>query len=388
MFQFPFCMRVQSSRSRLGSLALAFIVLLSIQLFSQPSHADAWQPKGEVILYPKSREVAEGSSLPLRLKPICKYSCPDDEISLRLEDAASVIVWRVNGIEGGNPEVGTIEQTVTDNDGRMTSVTYVAPKQIRKEMTVDVSATVTRKGGKGQVTYVSHLTILDAGSWSGWVQVSFKGMLDVYGTGAADRNWDTDIPKSDERRPYTSTSLDMIQTDISWLEVDIHHTITDALSESGDDSGLHVTLTGSVSGEALYINRQQQVGCTVWSRTDMSGEIIDYGPMMRMINFTTAPRNKGGSTSRRRPALDGTPAIMFEMTGKTLAKMCADEGLIIDEPPETEGFGFIPVQIEGSASQKSDACDESFATTFDDAVRFRGRSIPGQTTVSWCLNRN
>lgn len=355
---------------------------------SSLAQTPVWQPKGEIILYPKEREIAEGSALPVRLKPICKYTCPKSELSDRFEDAQTVIVWRVNGIEGGNEEVGIIEQTVTDIEGRMTSVTYVAPKEVDSEMTVEVSATVNRKGGPGQVTYVSRLTIVPVTDWSGWVTVSFKGMRDEYASTSADRNWEWWKGERPDQL-HTSPDLANMPMDVSWLEFEVHHTITDSMATGDDDTGESALLIGGVSGDLHFYNRTQAVGCTDWSYTEMSGKIIDYGPESRPIPYITAMKVPDGTGKRvlHGPTMNWIPGVVFELTGQEIGELCTGEYYENILEPEIDNFGTAPEPIEDTDPTYGDACLDTYTGVFDQTVRFRGQDITGKTTISWCLSR-
>lgn len=371
--------------SRFVKAACAAAILVLAPCLAQ---AQVWQPKGGIILYPKERQVAEGSALPIRLKPVCKYSCPKDEISYRLDEAQHVIVWRVNGIEGGNDKIGVIEQTVTDSDGRMTSVTYVAPKEVDSEMTVEVSATINRKGGPGQVTYVSRLTIVPVTDWSGWVHVSFKGMRDEYASTSADRNWEW--WKGD--RPdqlYASPDLANMPMDVSWLEFEVHHTITYSMANGDDDTGEAALLIGGVSGELNFYNRTQAVGCTDWSYTELSGKIIDYGPESRPIPYITALKTMDGAGKRvlHGPTVNWIPGVVFEFSGQEIGELCTGGYYEDVVPPEIDNFGTAPEPIEDTDPTYGDACLDTYTGVFDQTIRFRGEDIPGKTTISWCLSR-
>jgi len=369
---------------------LAVLAILASILLPARADTDFWESGGaKLTLYPKERQVAEGSALPMRLKADCKYTCPDNEASKILEAVNSTgATWRVNGIAGGNAEVGKIRLGPKDEHGRVTEVTYIAPDDVPDGTVVDISATINHIGYDMQVQYVSHVTILSAANWSGWVHVSFKGMKDEYDATSADRNWEW---WKDERPEmlHTSPSLRDMQIDISWLEFEVHHTITDSMSGGEDDVGESAMLVGGVSGELHYYNRTQAVGCTDWSYTALSGSVMDYGPMSRPIPYTTAMKVPDGKGQRvlQGPTMSWIPGVVFEIAGKEVGEVCEDGYYVTTYSPEYDNFGTAPEPIEDTDPTYGDACLDTYTGEFDQTVRFRGEDIQGKTTISWCLNR-
>ncbi len=351
-----------------------------------------WESGGEgLTLYPQERQVAEGAALPMRLKALCDYTCPEGETSRRLEEVtASGVVWRVNGIEGGNAEVGIIRLGPMDEHRRVTEITYIAPNYAPEGTVVDISAMVRHIGYDTKVLYVAHVTILSAANWSGSVTVSFRGMLDVYGTGAADRNFDTDYTRNNPDVPYSSTSLDIVRMDISWLEFTIYHAITHSAVDADDDAGEMAMLAGGISGDWHYYNRTQNLGEIRWSYAMASGEIQDLGESSRTIPYLSAVKVSGanGKFDLQPGTMLFVPGVPFEITGQEFTSYYhEDTGLITDIGPDTDSFGTVTTTIVDTDPAYGDACTDTFTTEFDETVRFRGQDIPGKTTVSWCLNR-
>jgi len=369
------------------------VLVLSAGL-ALPGHAESgfWESGGESLtLYPKERQVAEGSALPMRLKALCDYTCPDGETSRRLEqENATGVIWRVNGIAGGSPDVGTIRPGPKDEHGRVTEITYIAPNYAPDGTVVDISATINHIGHEAQILYVAHVTILSAANWSGSVTVSFRGVLDVYGTGAADRNFDNEYTRSMPDRPYSSASLDAVRIDISWLDFTIYHAITHSAVDADDDAGEMAVLAGGISGDWHYYNRTQNLGQVRWSYAMASGEIQDLGESSRTIPYITAMKvpDRNGKFYLQGGTMLFVPGIPFEITGQEFTSYYNnDTGLITDIGPDTGSFGTVTAPLSDSDPAYGDACTETFTTEYDETVRFLGRDIPGKTTVSWCLNR-
>lgn len=366
---------------------LALLASLALPAFAE---TDFWASGGaSLTLYPKERKVAEGSALPMRLKADCKYTCPDDEASRILEEVnATGATWRVNGIAGGNAEVGTIRLGPKDAHGRVTGITYVAPKYAPDGTVVDISATVNHIGYEMQVQYVAHVTILSANNWSGWVQVSFKGMRDEYDSTSADRNWEWWKGERPEML-HTSPSLRDMPIDISWLEFEVHHTITGSLSEGEDDDSTMAMLTGGISGELHYYNRTQSPVCSEWSYRTMSGTIQDFGAVTRALPYMTAVSVPGANGRRdlHGPTMSWIPGAVFEITGREIGEVCEDGFFDTTYSPELDNFGTVSGPIEDRDPTYGDACLDTFTTEFDETIRFRGQDIPGKTTVSWCINK-
>lgn len=384
--------RSRHTRPGLIRRLLAILAVSTALAFPGQAQDGFWESGGAPLtLYPKERQIAEGSALPMRLKAVCDFTCPDGDASRRLEEVnATGVVWRVNGIAGGNKEVGTIRLGPKDEHGRVTDITYIAPNYAPDGTVVDISATIKHIGHETQVLYVAHVTILSAVNWSGSVTVSFRGMLDVYGTGAADRNFDDDYTRSNPDRPYSSTSLDIVRMDISWLEFTIYHAITHSAVNADDDAGEMAMLAGGISGDWHYYNRTQNLGEVRWSYAMASGEIQDLGESSRTIPYLSAVKVPGanGKFELQPGTMLFVPGVPFEIIGEEFTSFYhEDTGLITDIGPETDSFGTVTTTLVDNDPAYGDACTDTFTTEYDETVRFLGKDIPGKTTVSWCLNR-
>lgn len=122
------------------------------------------------FLAPGSAELGVGRRL--QLTPI-KDDCVGDSAECLLAPGPSAVVWRwaVNGIDGGNDEVGRVRALP---DG---SAEYVAPARVPRANPVSVAATLAGTG-RGRVMAMSEIQIVGPEPrWTGWVEVEAHASL-------------------------------------------------------------------------------------------------------------------------------------------------------------------------------------------------------------------
>lgn len=367
-------------------MRLVVLTVLMICAAAQPSFPEP-RPlaidfrEDRLAIDPEAQEVPEGSSLPLRLRPVCNGPCTADDTDTMLYSAKPEIIWQVNGVTGGDDKVGRVIPAARDREGRVTAVIYNSPMHRPADNPVAVTAMITDAEFGQQYQYVANIDVVDAGTWTGWVHVHFSGTYDgaegTSGNRIFEEQWG-------ETPIFSSPDLGAMPIDVAWLEYDTHFTITDAFVEASDDTGMLAMLTGGASGRMTYKARWQNA-CGSYGMTDRIGHAVVSDPMTRLVQFQTRWITSDSTVPAIAP-------LIFDVEGQSQSWICDTMGLTASDPEpyreKTEALGLVDRVITTEVPLPATGCDWSTASTYAESVNYVGKDLEGVTTVTWCISRN
>lgn len=152
----------------MNAAMLAIVIgasLLALLCLMQPQEVlpELEFPGGRLSIAPARERVAEARGVTISLVPACTVSCGERGLASLLALAEKEVRWFVNGIVGGNAEIGRLTPQKRDAEGRVIAVLYTAPERKPHRNAVVITAIVQDGFSLRPYQYKIRMNIVAAG---------------------------------------------------------------------------------------------------------------------------------------------------------------------------------------------------------------------------------
>lgn len=303
--------------------------------------ADAWR------LSPGSTTVTVGGDAAFELGQL---ECEVDGLLCTIRwrprpDAVSR--WQVNGIDGGNAEVGTVSR---DAGGRWI---YRAPDRVPRRNPVSLAAVIDGTQGS-QLQLVSQVTVVPTG-WSGDVRVSFEAARNGQGEARHESTLHDDpMYRTAGMYAFEIQRVLGIGGDIQRLSFDAAYPVKAAMVEAlaDDGTGLAIIELG-IPKVAFSYDRVQKAGSSLGCRYTLGNSTVtEVDGVADLDSYQALPPSPLSFTLNA----DGTSTIMaippalVRYEGRSISYACDGDIGIGEIGPENEAFGDVSALDAGQSA--------------------------------------
>jgi len=307
------------------------------------------------MMTPRRASVPVGGEVPLY---VGQHECIENGLICSIVPKPrpeGVSRWRVNGVDGGNAEVGTVSRGAGD------AWVYHAPGHVPGANPVSVAAIIDGARG-GQLQLVSEITVVPTG-WSGTVRVGFQSSHNRQGEARHESALHDDAMYTTSGMPaFEIQRLMAIGGDIERVSFEAAYSVNGAMVEafSDDGSGLAM-LQLDIPAVAFSYDRVQKAGSSLGCRytlgnssvTEVDGgaDLAQYASMPPSpLTFTL---NADGTST-----ITAIPPALTLLSGQTVDYACDGDVGVGDIGPQMEALGDTSALVAGVAASGRQAALE------------------------------